>query len=239
MGQKIHPKGLRIGIIENWDSFWYANAQEYSKFLAEDFVLRKHLKNSLFKAGISRIFIGRKANQVEIDLHTARPGLIIGRGGKEVAAIREDLMKRTGKQVQLNIHEESKPEACAVLMAEYIAAQLEKRVSYRRAMRQAVSKALRAGAKGVKVRCAGRLGGAEIARKEWYRVGRVPLHTLRAKIDYGTAEAMTLYGKIGIKVWLFKGEVLKEKDKIVAPAVPAAAKIDSAAVALEQGKVEA
>lgn len=211
MGQKIHPKGLRIGVIENWDSFWFASDQDYAANLAEDVELRKYLKNSLYKAGISRIFIGRKANQIEIDIHTARPGLIIGKGGKQVAAVREALMKKTGKQIQLNIQEEPKPEANAVLVAEYIASQLERRISYRRAMKQAVSKGLRSGGKGVKVKVSGRLGGSEIARKEWYRVGRVPLHTLRAKIDYGFAEAMTLYGKIGVKVWIFKGEVLKEK----------------------------
>jgi small subunit ribosomal protein S3 len=216
MGQKIHPKGFRIGVIENWDSFWYASDQQYSTILAEDLALRKYLKNNLYKAGISRIFIGRKANQIEIDIHTARPGLIIGKGGKEVAAIREALMKKTGKQIQLNINEESKPEACAVLVAEYVASQLERRISYRRAMKQAVSKALRSGGKGVKIMVAGRLGGSEIARKEWYRVGRVPLHTLRAKVDYGFAEAMTLYGKIGVKVWVFKGEQLKEKHKLQA-----------------------
>jgi len=214
MGQKIHPKGLRIGVIENWDSFWFASDQDYATNLAEDIELRKYLKNSLYKAGISRIFIGRKANQIEIDIHTARPGLIIGKGGKQVAAVREALMKKTGKQIQLNIQEESKPEACAVLVAEYIASQLERRISYRRAMKQAVSKGLRSGGKGVKVKVSGRLGGSEIARKEWYRVGRVPLHTLRAKIDYGFAEAMTLYGKIGVKVWIFKGEVLKEKAQV-------------------------
>ena len=218
MGQKIHPKGFRIGVIENWDSFWFASDQEYEKYLQEDVALRKYLKDNLFKAGISRIFIGRKANQIEIDIHTARPGLVIGKGGKEVAAIREKLMKKTGKQVQLNINEQPKPEACSVLVAEYIASQLERRVSYRRAMKQAVSKALRAGGKGVKVKCSGRLGGSEIARKEWYRMGRVPLHTLRAKIDYGFAEAMTLYGKIGVKVWIFKGEVLGKKAQIQAKA---------------------
>jgi small subunit ribosomal protein S3 len=238
MGQKINPKGLRIGVIENWESFWFASDQEYQSFLAEDVKLRKYLKNNLFKAGISRIFIGRKANQIEIDIHTARPGLIIGKGGKEVSAIREKLMKLTGKQIQLNVHEEAKPEACAVLVAEFIAAQLEKRVSYRRAMKQAVSKALRAGGRGVKVRCAGRLGGAEIARKEWYRVGRVPLQTLRAKIDYGFAEAMTLYGKIGVKVWIFKGEVLQDKkgEATIKQEVVARQEVTEA---LEKEKIEA
>lgn len=211
MGQKIHPKGLRVGIIEGWDSFWFAGEKDYAKFLSEDLKLRKYLKNSLYKAGISRIFIGRKANQIEIDLHTSKPGLIIGKGGKEVTAIREALMKKSGKQIQLNVREESKPEACSVLVAENIAFQLERRVSYRRVMKQAVAKVLRSGGKGVKIMCGGRLGGSEIARKEKYRAGRVPLQTLRAKIDYGFAEAMTIYGKIGVKVWIYKGEVLKDK----------------------------
>ena len=216
MGQKIHPKGLRIGVIEEWDSFWFASDAEYGKYLAEDVKLRKFLKEHLYKAGISRIFIGRKANQIEITIHTARPGLIIGKGGKEVSAIRDKLMRMTGKQIQLNVKEESVPEACAVLVAEYIASQLERRISYRRAMKQAVSKVLRAGGQGVKILCGGRLGGSEIARKEKYRVGKVPLQTLRAKIDYGFAEAMTLYGKIGIKVWIYKGEVLRAKARVKA-----------------------
>lgn len=222
MGQKVNPKGLRIGIIEGWESFWYASDAEYGKQLAEDIKLRKYLKENLYKAGISRIWIGRKANQIEIDIHTARPGLIIGKGGKEVAAIREELMKMTSKQIQLNIQEEKNPEACAVLVAEFIASQLERRIAYRRAMKQAVSKALRSGGKGIKVVCGGRLGGSEIARTETYRAGRVPLQTLRAKIDYGFAEAMTLYGKIGVKVWIFKGEVLKEKAAGAKVAVAAA-----------------
>lgn len=208
MGQKVHPKGFRLGITEEWESFWYSNDAEFGKMLAEDVEIRKYLKNILYKAGISKIKITRKANQVEIDLYTAKPGLIIGKGGREVTAVREDLIKKIGKQVQLNIHEETHPDACAVLLAENIALQLERRIAFRRAMKQIVSRALRAGAKGVKVLCGGRLGGAEIARREKYRVGRVPLHTLRAKIDYGFAEAMTLYGKIGVKVWIYKGDVL-------------------------------
>ncbi len=211
MGQKIHPKGLRVGVIEGWDSFWYADDKEYGKLLAEDIKLRRYLKNNLYRAGISRIKMGRKANQIEIDLYTAKPGLIIGKGGKEVAAIREALLKKTGKQIQLNIHEEPASQTCAVLVAENIAFQLERRIAYRRAMKQAISKVLRAGGKGVKLMCGGRLGGSEIARKEKYRAGRVPLQTLRAQIDYGFAEAMTIYGKIGVKVWVYKGEVLKEK----------------------------
>ncbi len=216
MGQKVNPKGLRVGIIEDWDSFWYANDQEYGRHLAEDIKLRRYLKNNLFKAGISRIRIGRKANQIEIDLYTARPGLIIGKGGKEVGAIRDEVIKMTGKQIQLNVHEEKNPEACAVLVAEHVANQLERRVSYRRAMKQAVSKVLRSGGKGVKIMVGGRLGGSEIARREWYRAGSVPLQTLRAVVDYGFAEAMTLYGKIGVKVWVYKGEVLKEKGEVAA-----------------------
>jgi small subunit ribosomal protein S3 len=221
MGQKVNPKGLRVGIIEDWDSFWYANDQEYGKHLAEDIKLRRYLKNNLYKAGISRIRIGRKANQIEIDLFTARPGLIIGKGGKEVGAIRDEVIKMTSKQIQLNVHEEKNPEACAVLAAEHVANQLERRISYRRAMKQAVSKVLRSGGKGVKIMVAGRLGGSEIARRECYRAGSVPLQTLRAIVDYGFAEAMTLYGKIGVKVWVYKGEVLKEKGGV---AVPEAAK---------------
>lgn len=217
MGQKVHPKGLRLGIIEDWESFWYAGKQDFKKFLAEDVMVRRYLKNNLYKAGISQIRISRKANQIEIDLFTAKPGLIIGKGGKEVAAIRDDLVKRFGKQVQLNIHEERNPETCAVLLAENVASQLERRISFRRAMKQTVSRALRAGAKGVKVMVGGRLDGAEIARSEWYRMGRVPLHTLRAKIDYGFAEAMTLYGKIGVKCWVYKGDILPAvKDKAAA-----------------------
>lgn len=216
MGQKIHPKGLRLGIIEPWESFWYASDHDFGKLLIEDINIRKYLKNSLYKAGISRIVLSRKANQIEVDLYTAKPGLIIGKGGKEVAAIREDLTKKFGKTVQLNVHEESNPEASAQLVAENIAGQLERRISFRRAMKQSVSRALRSGAKGVKVMCGGRLDGAEISRSEWYRMGRVPLHTLRAKIDYGFAEAMTLYGKIGIKCWIYKGDILpavKVKEK--------------------------
>lgn len=210
MGQKVHPKGFRIGVIEDWESFWYANDQDFANKLLEDIEVRKYLKNNLYKAGIALIKITRKAHQIEVDLYTAKPGLIIGKGGKEIAAIREELAKRFGKQIELNIHEERNPEASAVLVAENIAAQLERRISFRRAMKQAVSKALRSGAKGVKVMCGGRLDGAEIARSEWYRMGRVPLHTLRAKIDYGFAEAMTLYGKIGIKTWIYKGDILPE-----------------------------
>ena len=211
MGQKINPTGLRVGIVEGWESFWYASDGEFGKQLAEDIKLRKFLKNSLFRAGISKIKIGRKADQIEIDISTAKPGLIIGKGGKEIAIVRERLVKMTGKQMQLNVHEEPKPEACAILVAENVCSQLERRISYRRAMKQAMSKVMRSGGKGVKIMCAGRLGGSEIARREKYRLGSIPLQTLRAKIDYGFSEAMTLYGKIGVTVWIYKGDVLKEK----------------------------
>jgi small subunit ribosomal protein S3 len=214
VGQKIHPKGLRLGITEEWDAVWYANKREYAKFLAEDFELRNYLKQHLYKAGISRIKIFRRANQVEIDIHTAKPGLIIGKGGREINMVREELSKKVGKPVQVNIHDEKNPEASAQLLAESIASQLEKRISFRRAMKQTVSRALRAHAKGVKIQVGGRLGGSEIARSESYRVGRVPLHTLRADINYGFTEAQTIYGKIGVKVWVYKGDIIKVKKEI-------------------------
>jgi len=212
MGQKIHPRGLRLGINEDWDGSWYAEGQNYCENVDEDIKLRKFLKRKLYRAGISRIRIARRANQIEIILFSARPGLIIGKGGRDVAFIRDEIVAMTKKQVQLDIQEESNPEANAQLVAENIALQLEKRVAFRRVMRQSVMKALRSGGKGIKVMIAGRLGGAEIARTEWYRRGQVPLHKLRAKIDYGFTEAMTLYGKIGVKVWIYKGDVLKEKE---------------------------
>lgn len=213
MGQKIHPKGLRIGVIEGWDSSWFAQGNHYAENVDEDNNIRKYLKKRLYKAGISKIFISRRANQIEVDLYTARPGIIIGKGGKDVAIIRQELINLVKKQVQLNIQEENSPDSCSQLVAENIALQLEKRVAFRRAIRQTTVKALRTGGKGIKVMVAGRLGGAEIARVEWDRKGRVPLHTLRAKIDYGFAEAMTLYGKIGVKVWIYKGEVLPKSEK--------------------------
>lgn len=223
MGQKVHPKGFRLGIIEYWDSNWYAGKKEYSPLMLEDLKIRKYIKHNLYKAGISKVKISRRANQVEIDVYSAKPGLVIGRGGREVAAVREELVKLTKKQVELNIQEEGNPEICAQLVAENIALQLEKRIAYRRAMKQAVAKSLRSGAKGIKVMCGGRLNGAEIARSEWYRKGRVPLQTLRARIDYGFAEAMTVYGKIGVKVWIYKGDALTEKEaaagEVVKPSV--------------------
>jgi len=211
MGQKTHPRGFRLNVIEDWDSTWYAERGDYKNLVKEDLKVREYLKSNLYKAGISKIKIRRRGGQIEIDLYSAKPGLIIGKGGREVAIQRDELIKLTGKQVQLNVQEEANPEASAQLLSESIAMQLEKRVSHKRAMKQIVTKALRSGAKGIKVMCGGRLGGSEIARKEWYRRGRVPLHTLRAQIDYGFAEAMTLYGKIGVKVWVYKGDILGGK----------------------------
>jgi len=229
MGQKVHPRGFRLGIIEDWDSTWYAERGEYAARVSEDLKLRNFLKKNLFKAGIAKIKIKRRANQIEIEIFTAKPGLIIGKGGREIAILREQLVRMTGKQVNVNVTEENNPEASAQLLAENLAAQIEKRVAYKRAMKQIVTKALKAGAKGVKVMCGGRLGGGEIARSEWYRRGRVPLHTLRAKIDYGFTEAMTIYGKIGIKVWVYKGDVLGkgENKELTAGTQPKATEIQA------------
>ena len=213
MGQKVHPKGFRLGVIETWDSTWFSGKKEYASLMLEDLKVRKYIKHNLYKAGISKIKISRRANQIEINVYSAKPGLVIGRGGREVAALREELVKMTKKQVELNIQEEENPEICAQLVAESVAAQQEKRIAYRRAMKQAVAKALRSGAKGIKIMCGGRLNGAEIARSEWYRKGRVPLQTLRARIEYGFAEAMTVYGKIGVKVWIYKGDAFTEKEQ--------------------------
>ncbi len=207
MGQKVNPKGLRVGVIKNWDSRWYADKQ-YSEFLLEDYKIRKFLKKKLYDAGISRFEIERAANRIKINIFTAKPGLVIGRGGADVEALRQDLRKMTDKNVFLNIIEVKRPELDAQLVAENIAAQLEKRIAFRRAMKQAVGRTIRMGAEGIKIMCSGRLGGAEIARTEWVSEGKVPLHTLRADIDYATAEADTTYGKIGIKVWIYKGEIL-------------------------------
>ena len=213
MGQKVHPKGFRVGITEDWDSTWFAGKKEYSVLLLEDRKVRNYIKKNLYKAGISKTKISRRANQIEVNIYSAKPGLVIGRGGRDVAALREELVKMTNKQVELNVQEEENPEICALLVAENIAAQLEKRIAFRRAMKQAVAKSLRSGAKGIKIMCGGRLNGAEIARSEWYRKGRVPLQTLRARIDYGFTEAMTVYGKIGVKVWIYKGDSLIEKEQ--------------------------
>ena len=207
MGQKVNPKGLRVGVIKNWDSRWYADKQ-YSDYLLEDYKLRKFLKAKLYEVGVSRFEIERAANRVKINIHTAKPGLVIGRNGADVEALRQQLRQMTGKNVLLNIVEVKRPELDAQLVAENIASQLEKRIAFRRAMKQSVGRTMRMGAEGIKIMCSGRLGGAEITRSEWVSEGKVPLHTLRADIDYATAEANTTYGKIGIKVWIYKGEVL-------------------------------
>jgi len=212
VGQKVHPKGFRLGVIRTWDSRWFSE-KEYKALLKEDHKIRQHIKTKLYQAGIGSIEIERAANRVRVIINAARPGIIIGRGGSEVENLRRELEEMTGKQVSVNIVEIKKPELNAQLVAENIAAQIEKRVAFRRAMKQAVARALRAGALGIKVACSGRLAGAEIARTEWYREGKVPLHTLRADIDYGFAEAITTYGKIGVKVWINRGEVLPEQLK--------------------------
>jgi len=209
VGQKVHPKGLRVGIIRDWESNWYAD-KNYAELLHEDIKIRDYIKEKLFQAGISGVEIERAANRVKVSIRTAKPGIVIGRGGAEVENLRKTLEKMTNKKVSVNIIEIKKPELDAQLVAEGIAAQLVKRVAFRRAMKQAVARTMRLGALGVKVSCSGRLAGAEIARTEWYSEGKVPLHTLRADIDYGFAEAHTTYGKIGVKVWIYKGEILPE-----------------------------
>lgn len=209
MGQKVHPKGLRLGIIRDWDTRWY-NEKDFADLLYEDVRIRRYVKKKLYTAGVSTIEIERAANRIKVTLHVAKPGIVIGRGGVEVENLRKELEALTGKQVHLNISEVKRPELDAQLVAEGVASQLERRVSFRRAMKQAVGRARRSGAQGMKIACAGRLGGAEMARREWHSEGKVPLHTLRADIDYGFAEAKTTYGKIGVKVWIYKGEILPE-----------------------------
>ncbi|MFY9139665.1 MAG: 30S ribosomal protein S3 [Thermacetogeniaceae bacterium] len=210
MGQKVHPKGLRLGIIKDWDSRWY-DRKNYRELLHEDILLRDYIKKRLYMAGVSLVEIERAANRLRISIHTAKPGIVIGRGGAEVEVLRKDLEKLSGKQVNVNIVEIKKPELDAQLVAESVASQLERRVGFRRAMKQAVSRTMRMGAQGIRIAVSGRLAGAEMARSEWYSEGKVPLHTLRADIDYGFAEANTQYGKIGVKVWIYRGEVLPEK----------------------------
>ncbi len=212
MGQKTHPIGIRLGIIKTWDSRWYAK-RGYADQLNEDITIRKIIKGRLFHAGIAKVEIERAGQKARIIIHTARPGIIIGKKGIEVEKLRKELETMTGKQVAIDIKEIRKPEIDAQLVAENIALQLEKRIAFRRAMKKAVISAQRFGAKGVKVACSGRLAGAEIARDEWYREGRVPLHTFRADIDYGFSEAKTTYGKIGVKVWIYNGDILPEAHK--------------------------
>ena len=212
MGQKVHPVGLRLGIIKTWDSKWYAE-REFPSFVIEDRYIRQFFKKHLYRAGISKIEIERAADKVRIKIHTARPGIVIGKKGAEIERLKKDLESQIKSETLIDILEVKKPELDAQLVAENVALQLTRRVAFRRAMKRAVATALRFGAQGIKVECSGRLGGAEMARREWYREGRVPLHTLRADIDYGLAEARTIYGIIGVKVWIFKGEVLEEKEE--------------------------
>ncbi|WWO95849.1 MAG: 30S ribosomal protein S3 [Candidatus Dasytiphilus stammeri] len=208
MGQKTHPNGLRLGIITTWISTWYANTKEFSANLESDYKIRQFLMKRLSKAYISRIVIERPAKSIRITLHSARPGIVIGKKGEDIEKLRKQLANLTESPTQINIHEIKKPELDAKLVADSIASQLERRIMFRRAMKRAVQNAMRAGAKGIKVEISGRLGGTEIARTEWSREGRVPLHTFRADIDYSIGEALTTYGVIGIKVWIFKGEIL-------------------------------
>jgi small subunit ribosomal protein S3 len=210
LGQKVNPIGFRLGINKDWDSKWFAG-KEYSKFVLEDFHIRKFLKKKLQQAGVSKIEIERAANKVRVKIHTARPGLVIGKKGSEIQNLKKDLEKKVKREIFIDIEEVRKPEVDAQLLAENIALQLVRRVSFRRAMKKSVTTALRFGIQGIKIACSGRLGGAEMARREWYRKGRVPLHTIRADIDYGFAEAMTTYGIIGVKVTIFNGEILPEK----------------------------
>ena len=209
MGQKTHPVGIRLGIIKTWDSRWYVK-KGYSEQLIEDITMRRSLKERLFHAGVPKIEIERAGQNVRVIIYTARPGIIIGKKGSEVEKLRKDLKLMTGKDVAIDIKEIRKPEVNAQLVAENIALQLEKRVAFRRAMKKAIASAMRFGILGVKISCSGRLGGAEIARSEWYREGRVPLHTFRADIDFGFARAKTTYGAIGIKVWMYNGDILPE-----------------------------
>lgn len=214
MGQKVHPHGLRVGVIKGWDSKWYAG-KDYEKFLLEDIKIREFIKEKLFLSGISKVEIERASNKARISIHTAKPGMVIGRQGSNIELLKSDLKKMTDSAIDINIVEVKTPDMDATLVAENIAAQLERRIAFRRAMKQCVGRTMRMGAKGIKITCGGRLGGAEIARSESYREGSIPLHTLRADIDYGTAEAHTTYGRIGIKVWIYKGEVLPESKEAV------------------------
>ena len=220
MGQKVNPHGLRVGVIKDWDSRWYARNDKVGDLIVEDYNIRKDLKTRLYAAGIAKIEIERSNARVKINLHCSRPGVVIGKGGQEIEKLRLELEQKLGKSVALNIVEVRSPDLNAQLVAENIAAQLEKRISFRRAMKQAMQRATRLGAKGIKCSCGGRLGGAEIARSESYHEGTIPLQTLRADIEYGFAEANTTYGKIGCKVWIYKGEVLNSTLRQSAPEAP-------------------
>ena len=210
MGQKVNPHGLRVGVIKDWDSKWYADEQ-FSDYLVEDYNIRKFLKKKLYSAGVSKIEIERAADRVKVILYTAKPGVVIGRGGAEIEVTKKELSKLTGKKVLVDIKEIKRPDKDAQLAAENVAAQLENRVAFRRAMKSVMGRAMKSGALGIKTSCSGRLGGADMARTEFYSEGTIPLQTLRADIDYGFAEADTTYGKVGVKVWIYKGEVLPTK----------------------------
>lgn len=212
MGQKVNPIGLRLGIVKTWESRWYAD-KNYADYILEDYKIRRFIKKKLYHAGVSRIEIERSSKRIRLRIFTSRPGIVIGKKGSEISLLKQDIEKMVTHEVMIDIQEIRKPEIDAQLVAENIALQIERRVAFRRAMKRGVSSAMRFGAQGVKVICGGRLGGAEMARREWYREGRVPLHTLRADIDYGFTEARTTYGAIGVKVFVFKGEILK-KDKV-------------------------
>ena len=213
MGQKVNPIGFRVGIYKEWNSRWYGE-KDYAKFLHEDLKIRKFIKEKLKHAGISKIGIERTASNTRIIIHTAKPGIVIGKRGSEIDILKKDVGRFAGKDIDIDIQEVRRPDTDAQLVAENVALQLERRVAFRRAMKKAVTTAMKLGAKGIKIMCAGRLGGAEIARTEWYRDGRVPLHTLRADIDYGFTEAMTTYGIIGVKTWIFKGEIMPESPAV-------------------------
>ena len=211
MGQKVNPHGLRVGIIKDWDSKWYADKKTFNEYLVEDYKIREYLKKKLFISGLSRVEIERAANRIKVTVFTAKPGMVIGKGGSGVEELRKEIEKMTKKSVVINVEEVKIPELDAQLVAENIAAQLERRVSFRRAMKQAIQRTMRFGGKGIKTAVSGRLGGADMARTEGYSEGTIPLQTLRADIDYGFAEADTTYGKLGVKVWLYKGEILPTK----------------------------
>jgi small subunit ribosomal protein S3 len=212
VGQKVHPKGFRLNVIEQWDSRWFAG-REYADMLHEDVKIRNFLKARLYHAGVSRIEIERAANKAKINIHTARPGIVIGKKGAEIEKLKQELGKLTSRECFVNIHEVRRPDVEAQLVGENVALQLERRVAFRRAMKEAVARAMRMGAQGIRIQCSGRLGGSEIARREWYREGRVPLHTLRADVNYGFAEARCSYGVIGVRVWIFRGEVLTKQEE--------------------------
>ena len=211
MGQKMHPHGLRVGIIKNWDSKWFADKKHYSEYLVEDHKIREYVKKKLFVAGISKIEIERTEKFVKVNVYTAKPGLVIGKGGNLAEILKEELKKMVGKEINLNIVEVKSPDLDALLVAENICSQLERRISFRRAMKQCMQKTMKAGALGIKTAVSGRLGGADMARTEFYKEGTIPLQTLRADISYGFAEADTTYGKIGVKVWIYRGEILPSK----------------------------